>query len=109
MNVTKRSTLTASIVYSALLDRRRRRVGAATINGTAGNDTLRGGATADKLNGKGGNDKLYGLGGNDALVGGPGQRPSGRWPGCRQARRAARVKTRHGATRRTRSARTARS
>jgi hypothetical protein len=71
MNVKRRTSLVASLVCGALLIAAAT-VGAATINGTAGNDTLRGGAKADKLNGKGGNDKLYGAAGNDLLVGGPG-------------------------------------
>lgn len=71
MNVTKRSTLAASLAGIGLLVVAAT-VGAATITGTAGNDTLRGGPKADKLNGKGGNDKLYSGAGNDVLVGGAG-------------------------------------
>ena len=71
MNVTRHSTITASLICLGLLAATAT-VGAATITGTAGNDTLRGGPKADKLNGKGGNDKLYSGAGNDVLVGGAG-------------------------------------
>jgi len=71
MNTTRRRSLIATLVGSALLIAAGT-VGAATIKGTAGNDTLRGSAGADTLYGRGGNDRLYGIAGNDLLSGGPG-------------------------------------
>ena len=50
----------------------RQRVGANTLNGSAGRDVLRGLGGNDRLFGRGGADRLFGGLGNDRLVGGPG-------------------------------------